>query len=215
MTILLADGNYPSHPKPLSLLHSGAPVVCCDGAANRFVSEGGIPLAIVGDGDSLSDEVRLRFSDRLHIVREQETNDLTKAVNYICGRGETNILILGATGKRECHTLGNIALLMDYHRRGIRVAMFTDHCELRPLSGTQTFAVQPGQQLSIINFGAELLGSEGLRYPIYSFDAWWQGTLNEALTTEATIRAEGDYLLMLDYVDASTDNHHILSTENC
>ena len=104
---------------------------------------------------------------------------------------------------------------MDYHRRGIRVAMFTDHCELRPMSGTQTFAVQPGQQLSIINFGAELLGSDGLRYPIYSFDAWWQGTLNEALTTEATIRAEGDYLLMLDYVDASADNHHILSTEKC
>ena len=65
MTILLADGNYPIHPKPLRLLHSGEPVVCCDGAANRFVAEGGVPVAIVGDGDSLLPEVRSRFADIL------------------------------------------------------------------------------------------------------------------------------------------------------
>lgn len=202
MTILLADGNYPTHPEPLRLLRSGEPVVCCDGAANRFVAEGGVPVAIVGDGDSLLPEVRSRFADRLHIVREQETNDLTKAVNHICNMGETEVVILGATGKRECHTLGNIALLMEYHRRGIRVKMLTDHCEIRPLTDTQTFRVHPRQQISIINFGAKLLGSEGLRYPIYSFDAWWQGTLNEALSAEVTICAEGDYLVLLDYVDA-------------
>lgn len=214
MTILLADGNYPVHPVPLHLLHSGAPVVCCDGAANRFVAEGGVPLAIVGDGDSLSAEARSRFADCLHIVEEQETNDLAKAVNYIRERGETDIVILGATGKRECHTLGNIAWLMEYHRRGLRVVMLTDHCEMRPMSHTQTFDVQTGQQVSIINFGARRLRSEGLRYPLYDFDAWWQGTLNEALSTEVTIHAEGDYLVILDYPDASSDGGHTFSTES-
>ena len=71
--IILADGDYPTHPLPLAVLQSGLPVVCCDGAANRFVAEGGIPTAIIGDGDSLSDEVRERFAHLIHHVAEQET----------------------------------------------------------------------------------------------------------------------------------------------
>lgn len=199
MTLLLADGDYPVHPIPLNLLKSGLPVVCCDGAANRFIDEGGLPQAIVGDGDSLREDIRQRFAHLLHIESEQESNDLSKAVRYICEQGEKEIIILGATGGRECHTLGNISLLMDYHRRGLRVRMLTNHCELRPACGEQIFQVVPGQQISIISFGARNLKSYGLRYPLYDFDNWWQGTLNEALSTSFTIYAEGDYLVMIDY----------------
>ena len=80
--IILANGNYPTHPIALGRLHSGLPVVCCDGAANRFVAEGGIPAAIIGDGDSLAPAVREAFADAIVHVAEQETNDLTKAVTY-------------------------------------------------------------------------------------------------------------------------------------
>ena len=45
-------------------------------------------------------------------VTEQETNDLNKAFRYCLANGWTDIVILGATGKREDHTLGNIGLLM-------------------------------------------------------------------------------------------------------
>ena len=102
--IILADGNYPSHPLPLAQLHSGLPVICCDGAANRFVAEGGIPTAIIGDGDSLSEEVREKCAHLIHQVAEQETNDLTKSVAYVKSKGAREICILGATGLRECHT---------------------------------------------------------------------------------------------------------------
>ena len=201
MITLLANGDYPTHTIPLNCLTPNHPVVCCDGAANRFVAEGGVPIAIVGDGDSLNDAVKARFADCLHVVEEQEFNDLTKAVNYISGMGEKDITIVGATGKRECHTLGNISLLMEYHRRGLNVRMLTDYCEIRPMSGTQTFAVLPKQQISIINFGAKNFNSVGLRYPIYDFNAWWQGTLNEAVSTEVTIQADGDYLVIIDYME--------------
>lgn len=199
MTILLANGDYPVHPTPLALLNTAERVVCCDGAANRYVTEGGTPFAIIGDGDSVAPHIKERCAHCFHPVAEQENNDLTKAVNFIASLGETDITILGATGKRECHTLGNISLLIDYQRRGLNVRMLTDHCEIRPCQGKQSFNTVIGQQISIINFGAKGFGSTGLRYPIYDFSTWWQGTLNEATDTLVTIEAEGEYLVLLDY----------------
>ncbi len=197
--IILANGNYPTHPIALEKLKSGLPVICCDGAANRFVAEGGIPSAIIGDGDSLSAEVREKFSEVIHHVTEQETNDLTKAVNFAVSQGATDICILGATGLRECHTLGNISLLMHYHQRDINVRMLTDHCEIIPCTDITRLPSFPGQQVSIINISARGFSSEGLSYPIYDFREWWQGTLNESCADSVTINAEGDYLVLLDY----------------
>lgn len=199
--IILANGNYPTHPIALERLHSGLPVVCCDGAANRFVAEGGVPTAIIGDGDSLSASVREAFAGVIYHVAEQETNDLTKAVNHAVSLGATNLCILGATGLRECHTLGNISLLMEYHRRGLNVRMLTDHCEMIPCTDTTVLPTCKGQQISIINFGAKNFTSKNLAYPIYDFQLWWQGTLNEATAEQVTIQAQGDYLVMLDYME--------------
>ena len=199
--IILADGNYPTHSIPCELLKSGLPVVCCDGAANRYIEEGGNPIAIIGDGDSVSPRIKEQFAHCFHPVAEQETNDLTKAVSFAATSGYTDIIILGATGKRECHTLGNISLLIDYQRRGLNVRMLTDHCEIRPCLGKQSFNTFVGQQISIINFGAKGFGSTGLRYPIYDFSTWWQGTLNEATDTIVTIEANGEYLILLDYIN--------------
>lgn len=199
--IILANGNYPTHPTALEQLHSGLPVVCCDGAANRFVAEGGVPAAIIGDGDSLAPSVRQAFADAIIHVAEQETNDLTKAVTYAERLGATDICILGATGLRECHTLGNISLLSSYRRRGLNVRMLTDHCEIQPCADTTTLPSFPGQQVSIVNLNAHGFSSEGLKYPIYNFTEWWQGTLNESCASAITIHARGEYLLLLDYAE--------------
>ena len=51
-TIILADGDFPSHPLALEWLRQCPYVVCCDGAANTYIRSGRMPEAIVGDGDS-------------------------------------------------------------------------------------------------------------------------------------------------------------------
>lgn len=48
----------------------------------------------------------------------------------------------------------------------------------------------------------EVLGvAVGLRYPIRDFTSWWQGTLNEATSPTVAIRAEGSYLVFINYND--------------
>lgn len=197
--VILANGEYPTHPLPLEALRNAPYVVCCDGGADAYIERGNIPDVIIGDGDSLSEENRRKFGHILHYNSDQETNDQTKAVNFLLSQGKKNIIIVGATGKREDHTLGNISLLIDYMRDGAHVCTLTDYAIILPCHNTRTFSYLAGKQVSIINFGARGLRGDGLLYPLSDFTNWWQGTLNECTAQEFTIHAEGDYLVVLNY----------------
>ena len=197
--VILGNGDYPSHPYPLNVLRQAPYVVCCDGAADEYIRHGFLPDAIIGDGDSLSSENREKLATIFHQIKDQETNDQTKAVRFLKAQGKRQIAIIGGTGKREDHTLGNISLLVEYMRSGMEVRTVTDYGTFIPVSDTQSFASHPGQQVSIINFGAEGLKGEGLFYPLSDFSNWWQGTLNEATADEFTIHCTGEYLVFLAY----------------
>ena len=201
-TIILADGDFPSSPLAGKWLRECRYVVCCDGAANAYLHFGKRPAAIVGDGDSLLPEIKERYAHLIHREAEQDTNDLSKAFRFCLSQGRRDITIMGATGKREDHTLGNISLLIDYMRTGAHVRMLTDYGIFIPCHDTCSFPSQPGQQISIINFGAHNLRGEGLVYPLSDFTNWWQGTLNESTETEFTIHAEGEYLVIMNYLSS-------------
>ena len=197
--VIVAGGEFPTAQQPLEILQSAPYVVCCDGAADRYIATGRVPNAIVGDGDSISAGNREKFAHLLHIISEQESNDQTKAVRFLMEHGMHRIAIVGATGRREDHTIGNISLLIEYARAGCDVCSFTDYGMFVPCSGTTVHKCRKGQQVSIFSFTAKDLSAEGLLYPIYDFNNWWQGTLNECTGEEFTINAEGEYLLFINY----------------
>lgn len=197
--VILANGDYPSAPLPLKILEEAPYVACCDGGANEYLTKGYLPDIIIGDGDSLSEENRLKYASLLYYNPDQETNDQTKAVQFLLSRGKRKIAIVGATGKREDHTIGNISLLMEYMRMGAEVRMYTDYGIFVPCKDASTFVSRIGQQVSLFNFTAQGLKSEGLLYPIYDFTTWWQGTLNSCAGESFTIEGKGEYLLFLNY----------------
>jgi len=185
---ILANGGFPTAPLPLSFLRR-APYVCaCDGAIRHYPQAN----AVVGDGDSVPPAYRARLIQ----VDEQEDNDLTKATRHCIGQGFRHIVYLGATGRREDHTLGNISLMVRYLRDfHIQPLMATDHGWFTPAHGPATFDSFPGQQVSIFNFGCTRIQATGLRYPVYPYAEWWQGTLNEATATAITFDTDGYYLV--------------------
>lgn len=192
-------GTLPHNNIALQWLDRCAMTVCCDGAADGFISAERIPWRIVGDCDSISADTRRRYAGILRPNPDQETNDQTKSVKYLAAKGIRRIVIIGATGRREDHTLGNISLLTEYLKQGIEARIYTDYGVFIPVSGPRRFVCQPGTQVSIFNFGARGMRAEGLRYPIRDFDSWWQGTLNEATGGEFAIQAEGIYLVFINY----------------
>ncbi len=191
-TVILANGEFPSHPIALSLLDNCKYLVCCDGAINNLVKAGKQPDAIVGDCDSLSEENLVRFAGIIHRIPEQETNDLTKAVHFCLQQGRTKLTILGATGKREDHTIANVSLLCEY-MKDADVEMVTDYGIFTAINTDSLFESKAGQQVSLFCIDRCRLTSYNLLYPIKDqiFTNWWQATLNESEDVEFRIDTDG------------------------
>jgi len=201
--VVLANGDFPTHPLPLFLLEQAQTVICCDGAAQKFVAHGMAPDFIAGDMDSLSPQLSERFKDRIILSSCQETNDLTKAIRLCIQKGYTHIHILGATGGREDHTIANTALLLDY-AQFLQVEMITNHGILIPLLHGQEIATLPGMQLSIFSLDPDIsLQATGLKYPIENvhFDSWWKGSLNEATGNRCVFHFNKGRLLLFMAMD--------------
>lgn len=193
--VVLAAGSFPTHPNALEYLKNAPFLVCCDGAAVGCIRRNYKPDIIIGDGDSLPYSWKRKYASILYQISEQENNDLTKAMHFLLVRGYRKVVILGATGKREDHTIGNVSLLTDYLHQQFEVRMVTNHGVFIPVQDAQTFESAPGEVISIFNIDARQISSEGLKYPLYDFTKMWQGTLNESLCESFTIHASGNYLV--------------------
>jgi len=195
--IILAAGDFPTHPAALQMLeHYRDRIICCDGAAKALLQAGYYPQAVVGDGDSLSPETHNAVSNRFICNPDQETNDLTKAFHYALSQNYRKILILGATGKREDHTLGNISLLADYMDHA-EVSMMTNYGTFTPATGNTVFTSCPGQQISVFCMDQSPLTLRGLKWPLENrkISRWWQATLNEALSDHFEVITSGKVIV--------------------
>lgn len=194
----MGNGQFPKKEYPLYLLESADYVVCCDGALDTYLRHFSgrnlrRPDVVVGDMDSLSKKTAERFRDIAVKIDEQETNDQSKAFHYILEHfpDVDTIHILGATGKREDHTIGNLSLLMEYARemrrqdcgRTVSVDIVSDWSTAFAITDSCTLDVGEGRSVSIICPDNSLnIKSEGLVWPTDNvvFDNLWQTTLNRA-----------------------------------
>jgi len=200
-TVIVADGTFPQHQIPLGYLKNAKRIICCDGSAQNLILAGMLPEAIVGDLDSLNDDLANRFSDRIFPDESQETNDLTKAVSWCCKMGYKDIVIVGATGKREDHTIGNISLLAEYIKY-LNVIMVTDTGILQSFLKSSQISSFPGQQVSIFSIDPETeVTSHGLRYPLTrtKIKNWWFATLNESLGDSFSLEFHGRLIVYLQF----------------
>ncbi len=200
-TIILANGAFPKSEKLLQLLDATEQIICCDGAVNKLVDSGREPSVIIGDLDSVRAEIKAKYKKRLIHITEQDTNDLTKAVNWCASYGLSDVVILGATGGREDHTIANIALLSKYQEQ-INVRILTDNGSFIPISKTTIFNSFSGQQVSIFSQDVDIeIFSEGLKYPLQNLklNRWWMGTLNESVSEQFTVQfnREGKVIVYL------------------
>ena len=196
--VIVGNGQFPKKEYPLYLLESADYVVCCDGALDTYLRHFSgrnlrRPDVVVGDMDSLSKKTAERFRDIAVKIDEQETNDQSKAFHYILEHfpDVDTVHILGATGKREDHTIGNLSLLMEYVRemrrqdcgRTVSVDIVSDWSTAFAITDSCTLDVGEGRSVSIICPDNSLnIKSEGLVWPTDNvvFDNLWQATLNRA-----------------------------------
>ena len=192
-TVILAAGDFPKKGGAAwQLLAAATRVVACDSAAaayrRRFRKW---PTVIVGDMDSLGGP---RFRAAAHaaaeIVRipDQETNDLEKAMAYCAQQGWRAPVIVGATGKREDHTIGNV-----FRALAAQVPIVTDRGVFHPVCGRATIRTFKGAGVSVFAPDPRTrMTSTGLQWPLAGvrFESLYRATLNRASAARLTVTSD-------------------------
>lgn len=216
--VIICDGQFPRTEYPRYLIRTADFTICCDGALMKYLrSSKGIfgeertPDLVIGDMDTLSGTMQRKYGHIIVKESEQEHNDQTKAVRWALNNleGIDHIYILGATGKRVDHTIGNASLLMEYTRMfdlegmGVSIEMVSDTGTAFAVNDTMEMDCGIGRQVSIFSPDNSLrIRSAGLEYPTDDvvFDNWWKATLNRAV--QDTVKLEFNHrsmaLVMLD-----------------
>ena len=205
-TVVLAAGDFPRKGGAAWKLLAGATrVAACDSAADAYHRRfRKWPTVVIGDLDSLVGGLRRSGTDRRPSVGgavrpgphasqppvcvripDQDTNDLEKALAYCAKQGWRDPVIVGATGKREDHSLGNVFRALVYN-----CTIVTDHGRFVPVRDKATLAVAKGAAVSIFAPDPKTrMTSKGLQWPLapVRFRNLYCATLNRATASRVTL----------------------------
>ena len=161
--VIICDGQFPKTEYPRYLIRTADFIICCDGALKKFMKnstaifgEERLPDLVIGDMDTLPASWQKKYADIIVKESEQEHNDQTKAVRWalsnIQGIGE--LYILGSTGGRADHTIGNLSLLMEYTRMfelgEITIQAITDEGTIFAVNDTSIISEKYLTSISVI-----------------------------------------------------------------
>jgi len=183
--VIVANGEFPSHKIPLGILKKSSSILACDGAADTLLNQGYTPDVILGDLDSLSDKNKIEHTDTIIEAPDQSQNDLRKAINYAKDHNIDDIIIIGASGKREDHMIGNIFSLLDY--KDLKIKLLTDTGVFSCIHESQNIESFKGQQVSIFTSDNTIkITSNNLKYNFNNIviSTIYSGTLNESTSND-------------------------------
>jgi len=170
--VIIANGNAPNETTVRRWLDSATRLFCADGGARAALSLGLRPDIVVGDLDSLDGAQQAQLAAlgcRLAVYPvAKDWTDLELALKLAMEEGATEVVILGALGGRLDQELANIMLLLLPELDNISVRIVDEGQEIFVTRTEATIAGQPGDIVSLIPWGGDVMGiiTEGLMYPL-------------------------------------------------
>ncbi|MFQ6677163.1 MAG: thiamine diphosphokinase [Fidelibacterota bacterium] len=201
--VILANGQFPRHLVPLNILDSAGTVICTDGSADILQKFNRIPHVIIGDLDStqLKNEA---FKGLWIPVPDQNKTDLQKTLEWCLINRLNDVIVLGATGKREDHSLGNLHILAEFSPV-INIHFVSDYSSIYCFKGKQSFQSKKGQLISIVAVEpVKSISTTGLKYSLNQepFPPACNGISNEAVGNKFTIDTNGSIWLFINHLNS-------------
>lgn len=157
----------------LSLL-PGDFLVAVDGGLRHLKRLGLKPHLLIGDLDSVDPNDLGEIIEAGIAVRKfppaKDQTDLELALEYALELGYAQIVIAYPFGDRIDHTLGNLNLLSRPDLAGKTLSLDDGQVEVRLLDAGTSLSTQPGDLISLIDWGAPVEGitTTGLEYPLHN-----------------------------------------------
>ena len=188
-------------------------VIAVDRGLNAAWALGIVPDVIVGDFDSADPAALADFRRREHIVwevhqPEKDDTDTELAIKRAAAMGAGYIALLGATGGRLDHLLGNIHLLYPCLQRGVEACILDPGNKLYLIDGERRFKRREvwGTYISFLPLTEEVKGItlRGFKYPLTDKDIAIGTSLcisNELAADEAVITLQDGVLIVVESRD--------------
>ena len=141
--VLLAGGDAVATDDLRELTQQAAYVVAADSGLKHAQALGIRPDVIVGDFDSVTDEVLAAYRDIAHVRHPPEKDwlDLELALHHLQEKGLSHVVIVGGFGSRLDQSLAALLIAAKQVHQGQRVRFHS--------GARQAFVVAEGQQLML------------------------------------------------------------------
>lgn len=154
-------------------------VIAVDAGLKKALELGLEPDTVVGDFDTVDPEVLAFYRQKEHIVwdvhqPEKDETDTELALLKAQALGCGEIAVLGATGGRIDHMLGNIHLLFPCLQKGIHAYILDPQNKLYLIDGAKVYKRKKlwGKYISFLPLTESVRGItlEGFKYPLKEKD---------------------------------------------
>lgn len=199
--IIVGGANIGDYEAVRRYLREGDFHIFCDGGLAHREKLGVSPDLIVGDFDSYPDphwDV-----ETIVLPCEKDDTDTVFAVKEALRRGFEEFLLLGVSGGRLDHTLGNVSILLMLHAAGKRALLADDWSEMEIVSKDPVLIGDSFPFFSLLNISGTARGItvEDAKYPLKNAEiqcTYQYGISNEALPgRQARVSVgEGELLLI-------------------
>jgi len=172
-----------------------------------------IPDMIIGDFDSVKEETLLYFKAQQGIVWKQlnpikDDTDTEFAIRQAIELGAKEITVLGATGTRLDHVLGNVSLLGIGLKEQVDIQLVDAHNRIRMVNKPMKLkkTKQFGSVVSLLPYAGDVKGVtlKGFKYPLENYTMGCFSSLgisNEIVENEAEILFEEGILVVIEARD--------------
>ena len=188
-------------------------ILAADSGMNALYAAAVTPDIIIGDFDSADKKILAFFQQNKEIDfctlnPEKDDTDTEFAIRESIRRGADSITIIGGTGTRLDHVLGNISLLGIGLEEGVRMELLDAHNRICMIDHSVTLKKkeQYGNYLSLIPYNGNVTGVtlKGLKYPLHDYTIGGFNSLgisNEIVDDEASIELTSGQLLVIESRD--------------
>ena len=183
--VVLANGSFPKNQIALNILKKAKSIICLDGATNKLIANNLEPTLIIGDLDSIKAQYKTKYKNIIVEQKNQNQNDLRKALNWLQKNNYKSVKVLGASGEREDHFIGNIFGILDTDY-SIDIQLITDFGTFKVLKkGTHRIPSYIGQSVSFFaSKSSSRVSTFNLKYNFIerNINDSFSYTLNESLS---------------------------------
>lgn len=173
--VIFSNGNLSDFKRAKEIIRQcGDFIICADGSAEHVLKLGYKPQIIIGDFDSLDNNIRKKLQREAiewyrYPVKKDET-DFELALNLAISKKVTEIIIFGILGNRIDHMVANINLLarIKKEKKSVQILIIEGNSESFIADGNVTLKGRIGDIISIIPLGDEVRGitTRGMEYAL-------------------------------------------------